>query len=341
MPIKKLILLIIPSAVILLFILFPSFAINSAYTSLQSWFNDIVPSLFPFIICVNMLSSSVPSFSGAFGKLFKALFNISGKAFTSTIIGMVSGYPMGGKIVSDLYSKGIIDSDEAQRLLSFINNPSPVLAICVIGSKMLNSPAYGRLIYLSCFLGAFLTALIFKFYFTHHPIKNTYRSSPESSSNIVVDSVSSILIIGAYIIFFGILCDVLAQIPTIGGIIASFTELTKGAAIISGLTSNMRIKTTALSFLLSLGGICIQFQIMSFLKNIPFKKSTLIVSSIIKASFSAIFCYIFFPFFSYSDTAHVFSPLNLAYFSSGWPLLKITIPSAALLFILTYKKRQA
>ncbi len=329
--------LLTSAVMIAAFILFPDFAVGSASAALNSFISSIVPSLFPFIICVNMLSNAaLPAKKSGF---LRHILNLPSDMLIPIFIGLLSGFPMGSKIVSNLYAKGKINSDEAQRLLSFINNPSPVFAVCVIGTGLLGSAIYGRLIFISCHCGAFLTALIFKFYYTPAP-KKLPINSIANKTDIITDSISSILKIGAYIIFFAILGDIIDKIPIVGTPFSILTEMTSGSKKIVEIIGDTRLAVSFLAFLLSSGGICIQFQILGFLNNVPIKKSVLIFSALLKSAFSFLFCFVFFPFFKYTASAYALNITSHFIYDSGLSLLYITIPMALITAIFLHKKRQ-
>lgn len=49
----------------------------------------------------------------------RPLFNVPGEGSYPLIMGIVSGYPVGAKIVCDLRNKNILTKPEAERLLAF------------------------------------------------------------------------------------------------------------------------------------------------------------------------------------------------------------------------------
>lgn len=58
---------------------------------------------------------------------------IGGYAF---IMGIISGYPVGAKIVTEFRKNGNCSRAEAERLLSFTNNSGPLFIIGTIGVSM-------------------------------------------------------------------------------------------------------------------------------------------------------------------------------------------------------------
>ena len=52
------------------------------------------------------------------------------------IMGIISGYPVGAKIVTEFRKNGNCSRAEAERLLSFTNNSGPLFIIGTIGVSM-------------------------------------------------------------------------------------------------------------------------------------------------------------------------------------------------------------
>ena len=68
-----------------------------------------------------------------FGKIIekpvKKLFNVPGQGAIALIMGIISGYPVGAKIVCDLKKRNICTKEEAERLLAFTNNSGPLFIL--------------------------------------------------------------------------------------------------------------------------------------------------------------------------------------------------------------------
>ena len=103
----------------ILLVLFSSSNLASAKNGLYLWANNIIPALFPFFIATELLShTNVIAILGKFfNKFMRPLFNVPGEGSYPLIMGIVSGYPVGAKIVCDLRNKNILTKPEAERLL--------------------------------------------------------------------------------------------------------------------------------------------------------------------------------------------------------------------------------
>ena len=161
--VKNSIIYIIPITVIffnILIILFPSQIISSAKNGLLLWFNNVIPSLLPFIIGANILS--LTGFIGFLGTLLEPItqkiFKISGNGAFALIIGLISGYPMGAKITASMYENHQITKIEAQKLIMFTNNSGPLFILGTVAVSMFKIPSIGILILLAHYFSAFTIA---------------------------------------------------------------------------------------------------------------------------------------------------------------------------------------
>ena len=84
-------------------IIFSDSNIKAVKNGLSLWLNNVVPSLLPFFIATELLKfTEIPYILGRkLNKLMKPLFNVPGIGAYAFIMGIISGYPVGAKIVSD------------------------------------------------------------------------------------------------------------------------------------------------------------------------------------------------------------------------------------------------
>ena len=106
-------------------VLFSSSNLLAAKNGLILWATAVVPSLFPFFVATEMLSyTNVVSCLGKWlTPIMRPLFGVPGEGAFAFIMGLISGYPVGAKIVSNFMEQGIVTQEEC--LLSLI-----ILALC-------------------------------------------------------------------------------------------------------------------------------------------------------------------------------------------------------------------
>ena len=115
--------------------------IQAAKDGLVLWAEAVVPSLFPFFVASSLLCQTniILIFGKYFGKLMRPLFNVPGESTIALIIGAISGYPVGAKVVCQLLNQKVINKDEAERLVAFCNNSGPLFIIGTIGIVLYNN----------------------------------------------------------------------------------------------------------------------------------------------------------------------------------------------------------
>lgn len=128
-------------------VIFSNSSLIAAKTGLKLWANNVVPSLFPFFIATNLLSHTdvINHISKHCNKIMKPLFNVPGESAYAFIIGLISGYPVGAKIVTDLRNNNLCTKDEAERMLCFTNNSGPLFIIGTVRNNFICKHFYGTI----------------------------------------------------------------------------------------------------------------------------------------------------------------------------------------------------
>lgn len=316
MPSKKIILTIVVFTCFAFFIIYPSPLIKSANQSLCLWYTGVLPTLFPFAVGINILTEI--GFAQAIGKrinfIVTKLFRVNGCGGFALIMGLLAGYPTGAKVTSDLYEKNLISAQEAQCILSFCNNAGPIFITATAGSLLLKNNQIGYILLISTILaniicGIFIGHLIQKPKLCEGRLLAMGKNKPQPLGALLGNSISSaantLVVIGGYIVLFGILVKILyitgilsSKSSILTALVAGLLEMTNGISILSSAPLNMFTKTVLAAFILSFGGASIQLQITGILQNIPINMPVYYATQIFKALLSAIIsAFIFILFF--------------------------------------------
>ena len=107
---------------------YPKLSLSYALTGLNVWFQQMIPTLFPFMVLSGMMIRLRLSerFAGFFRPLLYPLFHVNNRCLYCIVMGFLCGFPMGAKITGDMYRMGQITRQEASFLLAFCNNIGPV-----------------------------------------------------------------------------------------------------------------------------------------------------------------------------------------------------------------------
>ena len=141
--------LLMLSAAAAALLLFPEVSSEAVVRGLLLCGRVILPSLFPFFVCSELLTelslAQLPArlFSG----LMQPLFHIRGEGAAALVLGFLGGYPSGAQITARLYESGAVSKNEAERLLLFCNNAGPAFIVGVAGAGVFGSAAAGFLLW--------------------------------------------------------------------------------------------------------------------------------------------------------------------------------------------------
>ncbi len=233
--IKKLIPMSIILFVIIGLIIFSEEMYLTAKEAFMLWVNNIIPSLFPFFICIELLKSTpfIKIVGRLLNPIMRPLFNVPGAGAIAIALGITSGYPVGAKLSAELYESGDCTKEEAERLLSFTNTSGPLFIIGAVGVGMLGNQQIGILLLLTHFLGSLTVGLIFRNYKNNKSIVSvsTAKIIPQDKSKInstltvnnlgkymgeaIQKSIESLLIICGYIVFFAIISSLAKKVGII------------------------------------------------------------------------------------------------------------------------------
>ena len=283
---KLIIYLIIFLWLLINLIRFPNNCIIAAKKGLLTWFNIIVPSLFPFFVITDLLINFgfIELIGVLLEPLMKPLFNVSGKGSFPLIMSFTSGYPIGVKLVSSLRINNMVSKVEAQRLLSFCSTSGPMFMIGAVATGMFNAQSIAPLIVIPHYLGAITIGIIFRFYkiqatpktnsFPKNTIKNIYIKTIKSSKNkslgkllskSMQNGLYSIGIIGGFIIFYSVVAEILKiswLINILNSLITHITPLNKNTRIIKAILSGMFEITIGCSEIANLTNLSILTKIL-------------------------------------------------------------------------------
>ncbi len=291
-------------------------------SGLKLFFNSVLPGLFPFMLLTKLLTELGIAFkvSSKLGKISNKVFGTPGVSFFAFFMSIISGYPIGAKIISDLYEKHLISSSDAKKMSVFCTTSGPIFIIGAVGTIMLNSYKAGIVLYLShifssIFLGFFYNLLTRKKTSTQTITTNRTFLTNQKQDNLLTycltQTINNLFVVGAYITTFFLITELLENIGVISsltfcinkilailhlpntytkGVLFGLLEITRGAKELSLISSNASL--VLISGLLSFSGLSIIFQSMAFLKTTQIKMHEFVFFKFMHMLLSMIFCYI-------------------------------------------------
>ena len=287
---KNLFLTLAVCFVLISIILSPQKYISVSLNAIDVWAKILIPALFPFFVFTKLLTSFgyIKQASLVFQNTTYALYKTPPISAYIFIMSILTGYPVGSKLVSDIYKSGQITKAEAQKIITFTSNSGPMFIVGSVGIGMFYSKTVGYILLISHIIGAMLNGLLYRnLQKNENFTQKNYTHSTEdfSLSSSVLDSIQSILMIGGIIVIAFIFIEILNSLnifypiiklleligidPSIStSLINGFCEITRGCLDISKLTLSTNLKTVLTCSIISFGGISTTLQAMAFLKEI-------------------------------------------------------------------------
>lgn len=286
---------VIIGSIIILFVLFPAMISEGAKRGLSLWFHTVLPALLPFMILSDfMIKQNISGMvSSVFYPVFAKCFGLSKAGCYPAVIGLLSGYPVGAKTATQLYREKMISKREAQYLLSFCNNASPMFIMEYIGVRCmgLKYPFFLLLlIYLSAWINSFFSGRCHFYERKNEPGNMVYQenlSVMEALDESILDGFTTIAKIGGYIMLFSILAQFVSDILPFSAIIKyigiGILEITTGGAVISGMRLEKWIKDGILVSLCAFGGLSSVAQTASVMTGTDLKPGMYLVAKLRQA----------------------------------------------------------
>lgn len=113
---------------IVLLLRFPALSLQYAATGLNLWFQKMIPTLLPFMILSGILirMNLTETIVRFVHPLLRFIFGTTPNGSYTLIMGFLCGFPMGARVVGELYGADKLTRREAERLLAFCNNIGPI-----------------------------------------------------------------------------------------------------------------------------------------------------------------------------------------------------------------------
>lgn len=117
-------------ALYLIFLLlrYPALSLEYASTGLMLWFRKMIPTLLPFMILSGIMirMNLTEKFVSFIHPVLHRIYGTSPNGSYTILMGLLCGFPMGARIIGELYQAGKLSREESSCLLSFCNNIGPI-----------------------------------------------------------------------------------------------------------------------------------------------------------------------------------------------------------------------
>ena len=259
----------------LLLLIFPSLSLEGARKGLILWYHTVLPTLLPFMICMNLMVS------------FGAVHLLAARS------GMLCGYPMGAKNCSDFLDNAHLSLSEARCLYAVSSFPSPMflagymMNMVNFGAQPLTSPLPLWKMAAAIYLPAIPLFFLSKAVYCPHCLPSSPAAnhaagdsaaqpsqlsvSPSLSlDEALLSSMEVMVKIGGYIMLFSILAAFIRRLPIPcalpTALLITIAEMTTGIEYASLNFSGLR-RALIICFGGAFGGLSGAFQVHSVTKN--------------------------------------------------------------------------
>ncbi len=277
---KSFLAILVSTAFTLIVMLAPSHSLDAARKAMLLCESTVIPSLFPFFVCSGILIKlgAAVLLGKLLSRVMTPVFGLSGGSSLALIMGLISGYPVGAKCVSELVLEGQIHKSEGEKLLAFCNNSGPLFILGAVGSGMLGNPRLGVILYTSHFLSSITVALLFR----NIPCKITTAPSAllpppkESFGEILTESIKnasdSVFTISGFVIVFNILISSAQHFGIVHNgiskiLLCGLFEPTNGCIAAIEESVSPYITYLILSSVIGWSGISVHLQVLGIIKK--------------------------------------------------------------------------
>ncbi len=279
-----------------------------AYIGLDTWFHQMIISLFPFMVLMNLLilSGLSESFIYPVYILLKPIYKNTKSAVFVIFFGFLSGFPLGAKCATDLIKSKKISKTNAEYLLCFCNNIGPAYMlgffIHTISPGFPLSEASFYFYIVPLFYGIFLRYTLYKkplddeykrsfqkeIKLRSGHIKSSGRSVVSCLPDAVTKSLEQIAVLGGYMIVFNafrIIPHVFLQnFPAFYVVVQSLLEISGGLLCVKQSIPAGFWRETALCLVFVFNGICCHCQTFATMEKAGLSKQKYMLHKLILCS---------------------------------------------------------
>lgn len=250
---------------------------------------SVIPALFPYFVVSGLFISL--GFADGVGRrlepLTRRLFGVGGAGASAFFLGLLGGYPVGGRTVGQLYRAGRLSKDEAERLLAFCNNAGPSFILGVVGVGCFGSLRTGIYLYLVHAFSAVLVGILFRKKAPVSGQKVRYSATFEPTAafvRAVGEAAEGMVRLCGFVVFFLVILALITDLTGLNHpVLLGLAELTTGVTALEGRPGDL----VWAAALLGWGGLSVHGQTAAVLSDTDLGLSRYFLGKILQAISSA------------------------------------------------------
>ncbi|NLM37807.1 MAG: sporulation integral membrane protein YlbJ [Firmicutes bacterium] len=319
--------------------LFPKAGLVAARDGLAIFAEVVLPSLLPFFILSEiLLGLGVVHFIGVFLEpLMRPVFNVPGVGAFALSMGLAAGYPMDAVITAKFRRLKLCTRIEGERLLAFTNTADPLFMFGAVAVGMFGYPELGVIIAVTHYLAAFTVGIGFRFYGIKED-RPAGKEEPASGhllaralaemrkahqedgrplgqllADAVKDSVSTLLMIGGFIVLFAVLYQVMEEagvlryiLPAVAGglkilglnpelgsaVVKGFFEIDIGTMAAAKAAGALADRLVVAAAIIAWSGLSVLGQVMSVVHGTDLRVKPFIIARVLHAAVAGFYTYL-------------------------------------------------
>lgn len=305
--IQTLLIITLLTSCLILFLKESEEVIESVTFSISIWKDNLLPSLFPFLILSFLLMNY--GISDLLSQVLKPfvtnILHLPSSCGFTIIASILSGFPSNAKFIKEQLDKKEINIKEAEYLLGFCFSSSPLFVIGTVGSLLLGNRKLGILILFAHYLGNFCIAMFFR------PRQIKERENANHScflqikkkiatskpfALVLKDAISTALdvlfllfgIVTVFLIITNLITTIIPLTIEQRTFLSGILEMTQGTKNASMLVTSSFHKSLIMLAIISFGGLSVHTQILSILSEYKISYFHFLIKRICHILFSSI-----------------------------------------------------
>jgi len=217
---------------VLLFLIAAFIAANAkryskiAFDGVKLWALSVLPPLFPFFFLSSLITGTglTEKLANVFSPFTKFFYKTGGLSAYPRVMSLISGYPVGVRVISDLKLSGAITSEQASDYAVVSSTSGPNFIIGCVG---LSFGGYGLTLFAVHVFSSFLTGVAFRF-FVKSKSENKVKVSPKTNLSLgdsVYSAVVSVLTLGGFVTIFYVFSNILADLKVLYPLVKILTPV--------------------------------------------------------------------------------------------------------------------
>lgn len=261
--------------------LYPEKTADAARGALRVFGQDIVPTLFPYMVLTRMLISRLKGGNRS-------------SLFVCAVLGCLGGSPSGASMIQRLASSQKIHRKTIYALCALTGTISPIFLLNTVGKWLGHSPLAFYLT-IAHFIGAVLTSLLVYLAYCSKDaaIQSRYTAVHPADENTILSCATSILGIGGCLVFYSVMSEIITLLVFqsdcyFSAFIHAMLEISGGLKKMAAYLPHAQDKLgIIMAFSCGFSGLSILSQNELFLKHAGITLPKLIAISILRAGLSA------------------------------------------------------